>query len=324
MGCGKAIRLFARRSGDFVPCRLSLHLRQCRDGTPVYANASGSLSKAPYPNDRVLNCTRLVDVTCQGWHVTFVPDIIDLTDDIDFLYVYDGDTLDPAKRIAVFATGDPKPYDGFSGTDRTDWISATTSQTKMTLQFITSGEGYKTNAENYGFRDYFTGTYHYIQCVLDNIDNFEVCEIAGNGVPEGTEECDDGNFINGDGCSSEMKIEMRFCDWELEYEVSPPEFARWRQQSPRQESCAKSLAVRPRKDIPDSAALIDDRSHVLKCHPSAFLQGVRTLPGNSPSRRRVRKCHSVRQQTEFELIPLGPTTNRVCQRGKTCRIRSMK
>ena len=192
------------------------------DGTPVFANASGGLSKAPYPNDRVLNCTRLVDVTCQGWHVTFVPSVIDLTDGIDFLHVYDGDTLDPEKRIAVFATGDPNPYDGFSGTRRTNWISATTSQSKMTLQFITSGEGYKTNAQNYGFAGlYFTGTYSYVQCVLDNIDNFEVCQIAGNGITEGTEECDDGNFIDGDGCSRDMKIEVTLCDIELEFQYQP-------------------------------------------------------------------------------------------------------
>ena len=71
------------------------------DGTPVYANESGSLTSAPYPNDRVLNCTRLVDVTCQGWHVTFVPSVIDLTDGIDFLYIYDGDTFDPEKRLCL-------------------------------------------------------------------------------------------------------------------------------------------------------------------------------------------------------------------------------
>ena len=80
-----------------------------------------------------------------------MPELVDLTDGIDFLRVYDGNTVDPSKRIAVFATGDPAPYEGFSGTQRTDWISATTSQSKMTLQFYASGEGYKTNAQNYGF-----------------------------------------------------------------------------------------------------------------------------------------------------------------------------
>ena len=34
--------------------------------------------------------------------------------------------------------------------------------------------------------------------------------IPGNGVKEGDEECDDGNTIDNDGCSSVMKIELNY------------------------------------------------------------------------------------------------------------------
>lgn len=36
-------------------------------------------------------------------------------------------------------------------------------------------------------------------------------QVCGNGIVEGTEECDDGNLISGDGCSSTCQIEPGIC-----------------------------------------------------------------------------------------------------------------
>ena len=38
-----------------------------------------------------------------------------------------------------------------------------------------------------------------------------VCQNCGNGTPEGTEQCDDGNTVDGDGCSSNCTLE-EICD----------------------------------------------------------------------------------------------------------------
>lgn len=39
---------------------------------------------------------------------------------------------------------------------------------------------------------------------------------CGNGVREGTEDCDDGNYINGDGCSGTCQLESYYqCDTSL-------------------------------------------------------------------------------------------------------------
>ena len=45
----------------------------------------------------------------------------------------------------------------------------------------------------------------------------ETLSVCGNNIKEGTEQCDDGNLINGDGCSSTCTIEgfysIKICDW---------------------------------------------------------------------------------------------------------------
>jgi len=42
--------------------------------------------------------------------------------------------------------------------------------------------------------------------------------VCGNGIVEGSEQCDDGNLVNGDGCSSQCLVEVSFdieiCDWQ--------------------------------------------------------------------------------------------------------------
>ena len=35
----------------------------------------------------------------------------------------------------------------------------------------------------------------------------ELCSVCGNGIKEGTEQCDDHNTANNDGCSSTCKLE---------------------------------------------------------------------------------------------------------------------
>jgi fibro-slime domain-containing protein len=47
-------------------------------------------------------------------------------------------------------------------------------------------------------------------CIVIDGSSFCVSTTCGNGVPEGTEECDDGNTTPGDGCTSECKQES---DW---------------------------------------------------------------------------------------------------------------
>jgi uncharacterized repeat protein (TIGR01451 family) len=50
----------------------------------------------------------------------------------------------------------------------------------------------------------------------------DVLEWCGNGVQEGIEQCDDGNQISGDGCSSSCTIEIPACgSWAMQYYYFP-------------------------------------------------------------------------------------------------------
>jgi cysteine-rich repeat protein/parallel beta-helix repeat protein len=48
-------------------------------------------------------------------------------------------------------------------------------------------------------------------CSLGCLNNQCNQQNCGNGIKEGLEQCDDGNLINGDGCSSQCKIEISNC-----------------------------------------------------------------------------------------------------------------
>lgn len=58
---------------------------------------------------------------------------------------------------------------------------------------------------------------------LYNADQFGQCVatvgICGNGTVEGTEQCDDGNTANGDGCDSTCHISIQVCDANMSNEV---------------------------------------------------------------------------------------------------------
>ena len=69
---------------------------------------------------------------------------------------------------------------------------------------------------------YYTGTKDYIDRVLQNANEIESCQTAGNGITEGEEECDDGNLISGDGYSASMQFELNTCDPANFFESSPP------------------------------------------------------------------------------------------------------
>ena len=291
------------------------------DGTSAFATSMGNLTQAPYPPNKILNCTRVIDVTCQGWFITFVPYKIDLAPDVDFLYVYDGDTLDPSKRLAIFATGDPKPYFGFTGSNRTDFTSVTTSQPKMTLHFVTSGNAHNFHTAHYGFEGmYYTGTYDYIQCVLKNVENFENCQVAGNGITEGTEECDDGNFANGDGCSSDMKIETRKCISDLEYELSPPEFGciggdRVLTKDRECRLLTQCVLGETYQNAPPSKTSDRSCKPVQKCASfNEYMLFKPTLTLDSVCRN-ASVCNTT---TQFELVPLGANNDRICVEATKC------
>ena len=56
------------------------------------------------------------------------------------------------------------------------------------------------------------------------INDFGVCrEICGDGVMKGEYECDDGNLLDGDGCSRDCEIETGFkCEGTNCWEIVPP------------------------------------------------------------------------------------------------------
>ncbi len=70
-----------------------------------------------------------------------------------------------------------------------------------------------TDVLNYDNYDYITNSANGIsyQCIAFNVSE-ETQPICGNNIPEEGEECDDGNMVNGDGCSSNCKEEDQQCE----------------------------------------------------------------------------------------------------------------
>lgn len=138
------------------------------------------------PKNSDYNCTKLIDVSCEGWTVTFVPTKVKLPSDAK-LYLYNGNAIDASKRIPLFRKGSGVPSESVEG--EADYLSATSSESQMLLHFVTDAASRKDASSRYtGFEGYFfTGTKDYVDCVVANPEKFEVCQTAGNGIVEGEE-----------------------------------------------------------------------------------------------------------------------------------------
>jgi cysteine-rich repeat protein len=148
----------------------------------------------------------------EGWNVFFLPQLI--LDDINFNC---GNT--PYKTGDVLSSLNDN-YDIIWYYDGTGW-----------LYYDPAYPEFSTLTE---FNDMISNSY-FIK--MNNADRLELkCEqcICGNGIIEGTEQCDDGNTNNEDGCSSICQVEQGWscsgepsiCNPELEY-CSPGCYPFW-------------------------------------------------------------------------------------------------